>query len=413
MMTDPAITRHRPAGAARRRGLALISAAVMVTVIFALGVSLISYMLSSRRAAKFFETDVNTLQYAEAGIQKALYCLNAESGVNCGGTYGDDYAGETNVPFGDGQFTVTLTGSGSDRQVTSTGRSADGQKTTLKVALIKMSAPYLDTYFDYAMMVTNYLIINNNAAIIDGPIYSEVSVECGGQADIRHDVIVALQDGRINQCTIAGDGFADRIQRSTVAGNCFYDYSLYLSTCGGYALSGRPTPSRQDLPTFDIAYWRQQAESGGIIEGNYSPTAGERMGPIRINGNLTLGNGIDIIMDGPIWVVGNITAGENATITLDASFGQYGSVLLADAPGQENFKGTVNLDSNVAINGSGEEGSWVLVVSTSNISPSIYIKNNATGVLYYALGSGYIMLEQNAGATAVAGSGIVMANNSV
>ena len=123
----------------RDHGLTLISTTVIMTVAFALGVSLISYMLSSRRAAHKFEVQINTLQYAEAGIQKALYCLNADTGTNCGGTYGHNYAGESHHPFNDGEFTVTLTGTDDDRVITSTGWGALGQKTTVKAAEISIT----------------------------------------------------------------------------------------------------------------------------------------------------------------------------------------------------------------------------------------------------------------------------------
>ncbi|KPJ84878.1 hypothetical protein AMJ57_05195 [Parcubacteria bacterium SG8_24] len=393
---------------ARDRGLALISTTVVMTVAFSLAVSLISFMLTSRQAAVRFEAKINSLQEAEAGIQKALFCLNTDTGAPCGGTFGTGYVGESDHSFNGGEFTVTVTGTGDRRLITSTGSAMPGQKTTVMAEAVMATQPYTETHFDFALLVTDQVGLDNNAVVDNGPIHSAADVECGNNVDILSDVIVSKIGGRIYNCDIGGDAHADELNKVDAGGDCYWRTDFINTACGGTVYPDEPTPPPPALPTFDLDFWRSEALLGGTISGDYYPADGESLGPVVIDGKLILDNNVDVIMTGPIWVMDEFEMVNNATITLDPSFGEMSSVIFADHP-TENL-GRIKIDNNAQLNGSGQPGSYILMVSTMADDTAIEVKNNAAGAVFLALEGG-VKIDNNASLVAVAGRKVFMKNN--
>jgi len=97
-------------------------------------------------------------------------------------------------------------------------------------------------------------------------------------------------------------------------------------------------------------------------------------------------------VSGVIYVTGNIEPGVNAVIRCDPLFGEQSCVLIAD--------GYIDISNNVFFSGSGDPKSYLMMLSTIEnclggaVTPScapapsgnsgIYIKNNATGAIFYA-----------------------------
>jgi hypothetical protein len=391
----------------RNPGFAMLSAVALLSLVLGFGVVIVQYVLTIRSAAKNFENQIYATQLAEAGMFKALHCLNATSGVKCGGTCGTTYVGETMVNVGVGYFSSSVTGTGSQRLITVTGYTRGGLSKTLK-ADVSTLPPYQAGEFDHAVQVDDGgARIENQADITGGTIYSDADINCGTNVTIESDVFVSKVGGKIDRCKVEGDAHADNILNATVNADGYYKDSKAGSTIKGTAYQVADTPPYKPMPPFDLAYWRARSERGGILYGDQSPADGTHLGPVKILGDLNLANGVDIILDGPVWVMGDIILSQNCSMSLATSFGAYSTVVLADDPADPAGSGRITVENNAVVNGSGHAASFVLLVSTNtslaDTSPAIDIGNNAGGGIFYAT-EGTVRVRNNASATAIAGT---------
>lgn len=181
----------------RRPGQALLLSTVLLAVVMALVGAFISYLGGVNKATQTFTGRAAARQAAQAGIEKALWCLNQSDGANCGGTFGGDYIGETNVAVGqDTWFTTTITSiSGNEKTITSTGfyPSISAPETSVKIkaeATIDTSA----VSFFYGLQ-TGYggVELEENSTVI-GNVYAngDIKGKTGGSNQvITGDVWVA------------------------------------------------------------------------------------------------------------------------------------------------------------------------------------------------------------------------------
>ncbi len=390
----------RPTG--QQDGFTLILSIVLLSVIMLAGIELLNYASSGRQVTKRYQTSVDTFQLAESGLQKAIFCLNAEDGAACGGNFGELYTGESDLAFGDGTIDIEIIGSGDEREIMVTGLGPTGESTSVKSSISRAPSTRMETQFEYSLMVMNGMSFSNNAAINGGPVYSNTDFTCGNNTEIENDVYISLPGGKLDNCDIGGNAYADKIEDSDIEGDCYYDNYWVRSDCDGTMHSGQQTPVQKTLPTLDEEFWHQQALIGGTIEGNYSPPDNSFLGPIKINGNLTLSNNRDVTMLGPIWVTGNVVFSNNAIVTLDSSFGHSGSVLMAD--------GTFDFSNNSQLNGSGRLDSYIVVYTPNATDTAINVNNNAGAAVYLAP-NGKVTLSNNAGAIAVAADRAALSNN--
>lgn len=394
---------------AERGGFSIILATTLIAVILFMSIGLLSIVVIQRVTAQRYEMAVRTLHIADAGIQKAIHCLNAASGAECGGTYGPGYVGETEQPLGSGTFTTIVTGSGDDRDIESIGRLPSGFATTLRMHLNRRIGASRETVFDYAIQSVTDVDIQNNAEVHDGAIYTGGDVDCGNGVVIDNDIYVSKVGGAIDNCDIAGEAHADVIEKSDIGGDCYYDTTFQSSSCGGTEYPGTPTPAPRDMPEFDVDFWRSEALKGGVIVGDHSPADGSVLGPVKIDGDLTISNGGVVTMAGPVWVTGDVLLDNNSTLRLDPSFLERSSLILADSPTLDNL---ISIENNTFIQGSGTEGSYILFVSTAAIDPAIIVRNNAEAGIFYAT-SGSILLWNNSSVVAIAANGSELQGNAI
>ena len=400
-----------------RRGFSLLSASIMVAVIMSFGIVLISYVMSSREASKSLEAGITGTEIAEAGIRKAVFCLNATTGVKCGGTYGTNYIGETDVAFGTGKFTTTLAGSGATRTITATGTTANGRKTKIVVDLTTVP-PTDNPAFSYALQAgADGAHLENNASIA-GTLYANGNVDCQStQAKVDGDIWVAKAGGIINSCTAQYHAHADRILNAKVNGDAYYKNDpadIAGTTVTGAKYPNSTTPSTADMPTINLEFWHESAEAGGTTYGNVSPADNSHLGPKKIVGNLTLGQNIDVIVDGPVWVVGDILLDNNSSLTLNSTFGAYSTLILADDPADPATKGKMTVVNGANIYGSGDPKSYLMLAATntsvSDVSPALDVGNNAAGAVFLAM-NGTMRLNSNGGARALAAKRLYIDQN--
>jgi len=198
-----------------------------------------------------------------------------------------------------------------------------------------------------------------------------------------------------------GDARAHTVTNSTVHG------ALYCQSGSGNNKScdtSLPDPSPESFPISDsnIEEWKDAAEAGGVISGDVSlSSSSSSLGPKKINGNLTTTNNHILNVTGTIWVTGNINISNGAVVRLSPSYGSNSGVIISD--------GTIDVSNNATFSGSGQSGSYVLLVTTSNSGSAINVSNNAGTVVLNAQ-KGTINFANNAGAKSATGSQINMSN---
>ncbi|KKS96741.1 hypothetical protein A3B05_00170 [Candidatus Giovannonibacteria bacterium RIFCSPLOWO2_01_FULL_43_160] len=195
--------------------------------------------------------------------------------------------------------------------------------------------------------------------------------------------------------------------------NLFVNTTIHGSACPNqYCIVENPAREEMPISAGLIQDWKDAAATGGICVqpqcdalGNLflSNGASANLGPIKINGNLTLSNNATLTVTGVIWVAGNINVSNNCNVRLSPSYGSLSGMIVTD--------GTVRVSNNCVFSGSGTTGSYIMLLSAKNAPTSdvIEVNNNATGVIYYA-SNGRIEFENNAAAKEAVAYGIDMEN---
>ncbi|HTM68967.1 MAG TPA: hypothetical protein VL426_06755 [Candidatus Binatia bacterium] len=405
---------------AYKKGFALISAALLIALVLAFALVLIDYSASGRKAAQTLRQSLTATQIADAGVQKAQFCINASSGTNCGGQYSLNYAGETNVSFGGGTFTTVVVPAGSVREVTSTGTSATGDTAVIKADLTTEPPQDDSINFGYALQAGDSGAHMENNSTIHGTIYADGNIDCTSatNAIIDGDAYVAKAGGTQTKCKVLNNAYADSILNATVVKDAHYltdPAGISGTTVSGVKYPNSTTPTAVSIPDINLDFWHNAAEDGGVINGDYYPADNSTLGPVKIIGNLVLGQNIDVTIKGPVWVVGNINTQNGSSMTLDSSFDLYGTVLLADDPNDRVTKGKITVVNGTTINGSGNPKCHILMVGMSNslvdTDPAISVAQTAQGVVFLAP-YGTLRLQNNAGAKSLAAKRLFLDQNS-
>ena len=138
-----------------------------------------------------------------------------------------------------------------------------------------------------------------------------------------------------------------------------------------------------------IAEFKAAGDAGSLVSGNYLLDNKEiaSLGPAKITGNMTVENQAELTVDGTIHVLGNLRLQNTCLIKLNSSFGPSSGIIIVD--------GTVTVENQCDILGSGDPASYMMIISTSPSlgGPSaMHIKNSVSGAIFYA-SEGEIFLE--------------------
>ncbi|MFA6520179.1 MAG: choice-of-anchor R domain-containing protein [Candidatus Paceibacterota bacterium] len=201
---------------------------------------------------------------------------------------------------------------------------------------------------------------------------------------------------------VKGNTYAHTVKNSNIVGT---NYCQVGSGNNKACNTSLPDPTQVAMPISDqnILDWKAEAEAGGVYSGNYVvDSTSVSFGPKKITGNLTMGNSGRLTLTGNLWVEGNMVIDNHAHINLSSSYGTSEGVIIVD--------GTVNIGNGSDFSGSGSEGSYLMVLSTSTSTDAIKLSNNGGAVILYAA-NGTVHLENNAAAKALNGKYIVLDNN--
>ncbi len=176
-----------------RPGQVLVLSTVMLAVVLSLVGSFMSYLGIVREATSAFSARSHARKAAEAGLQKAVWCLNQTSGTNCGGNYGSNFSGETASPIGSSFYSTAISTIASGKKtITATGYFPSVAKpistVTLKTDVVTDTT---EASFFYGLQAGNGGLSLSNNAFISGNVYANGSVDGANGAYITGTLFVA------------------------------------------------------------------------------------------------------------------------------------------------------------------------------------------------------------------------------
>ncbi|PIR97238.1 MAG: hypothetical protein COT91_02590 [Candidatus Doudnabacteria bacterium CG10_big_fil_rev_8_21_14_0_10_41_10] len=227
--------------------------------------------------------------------------------------------------------------------------------------------------FPYAVQADNRGVAMSAFAEIQGEVYSNEDIVGGSFSQIEGD---AAAVGEISGVSVSG-----------------------AATSGA---------SLQIMPVFDPNMWKSSALLGGTHNDDFvipENTTFNSLGPLYINGSLTLEANTQTVLSGTIYVTGDITIHSNASLTIASNFGVFGSVLIAE--------GKVNINGNASVSGNGYGGKLLIVAASNGDSNSIDVDSNflTTSVVFYALKGG-VSVDANSEIIAAYGNKIKIGTSS-
>lgn len=329
---------------------------------------------------------------AEAGIEDALLRLSDNPQIT---------PSSYSLSVGNTSATVDIPAIvGTSRIVTSIGSDANRIRNIRVVYNIDSDG----VGFHYGAQIGAGGLAMDNGTTVTGNVFSNGNIT--GSGTITNNVIVATNGNSIDGVNIGGNALAySCLAGATVSGNLTYvTGGTHTCSVAGSTYSQSDEISSQPMPISDaqILEWKADATAGGVIVGNYTVNGAVSLGPKMITGNLTLANNAILNLTGTIYVVGTMYSSNNSTIKLDISYGGLSGIILSD--------GTIDCDPNVVYTGSGQAGSYLLVLSTNSSNTAISVRNNVNGAILYT-STGGIEVYNNVDVKQLTGYRVHLNNN--
>ena len=365
---------------------------LVLTSMLAMGVSMSSLIFYRQQIATNSFQSTQSYYAAESGIEDALLKIKNNAAV-AGSTY--------TIPVSDATVTVTIPDLvGGQRALTSSSNNQGIIREIQAVSIFDTSG----ASFHYGVQAGGGFSLNNGSEIV-GNVFANGDVKgtgtidnnvvttsthgiCGGNANCGGTGMTITHDVKVYSCKNATIGGVLTI---TTGGT---------NNCGGNPLSASQV-SNENMPISQsqIDSWKNSATTAcnstdvaNLAGINKSVT----LGPCKVTGDLSIGNGSTLTMKGNVYVTGNVTFGNKSYVYLDSAFGFTSGVLIED--------GTLTVNNNVTIKSLAQTGSGIIFLSTSSSgststcsSNAICVNNGGTvdGATLYA-SQGGIYLNNNA-----------------
>lgn len=388
----------------RKKGFAAFFVTILVIIIMiVIGGGMTVLIISELKMLRNITDSTKAYYMAEAGIEDGL--LRLRRGMSWSSPY--------DIVEGEVKTSVSISDKvGGARIITSTGDFLSRIRRVQAVYAISTT----DVSFHYGAQVgEGGMTMANNSRVL-GNVYSNGNITpAGGGVGYIDDTVIVAQNGNvIDSLVVGGDAYAYSCIDCNIDGDLTYSNSGVNDGC---TVAGSVTTQDEEIPAEPLPVsqekvddWKLAAEEGGVIMGDYEVAGGEieRLGPVKIDGSMLVDNNSTLIMTGVIWITGDLRVDNGSTIELDRnSYGSLSGVMVVD--GRSKFKpGTV-------LKGSGEEGSYLMLLSTNTelvdtADPAIEVGNNCDSAIFYTT-QGLIVLLNNINAREVTGYKIHMANN--
>ncbi|OGI60454.1 hypothetical protein A2641_00255 [Candidatus Nomurabacteria bacterium RIFCSPHIGHO2_01_FULL_37_25] len=395
-------------------------AAMLISVIFFLFISLaiIGGLVSpSVREYKNASVNLNSKKsyfLAESGTEDAFYRLLNNLAIS----------GSEVITLDSNSATTTITTlPGGSKQISALGDVSSYQRKTDLTLLIGEGVS-----FNYGIQVGAGGLTMGSNSEIQGNAF--VAGNITGSGDITGDVVVAENNHSISGVDVVGNVLAYSCLSGTVVnGNLTYVTGGSHTCSVSGSVSSQSTPISSEgfaITQTQIDDWKAETANGVaksaytinsnstvtesssvVITGNMGVGSGATwnlMGTTKIIGNLTINSNSNVNISDTLYVTGNISFGGGSITQLSSSYGSSSGVVLSD--------GVMTINSNTTLLGSGQTGSYILILSTSNSNSAINIGSNATGAIFYA-SAGRVMVNSNANVKEVTGYAVSLGSNAI
>jgi len=390
-----------PAGLRSRQGFIIILATLLILtvgLIIILSASYISF--NNIRSTRNYIYSSKAHYVAEAGIEDSL--LRLKKGMN--------YSKSNSLTIDNGTATINISDPiGGSRVITSLGDVVNRIRKTQVVFVITTD----NISFHYGAQAGDGGIEMENNSRIVGNVFSNGSIiGVSGRGYVDYTAKVATIGSGIQGLIIGQDAYTHNCKDCDISGSLYYSGGGQENCNASQGVKNHPVQGAEALPISNdqIIAWKDAAFAGGVFVGDYVIVGGfiDSLGPRKIEGNLTLGNNATLLMSGTVWVVGDLILDNNAIIQLDNGYGSLSGVIIVD--------GRIIINNDVEIKGSGDTGSYLMLLSTSNSlaldAPAIDAMNTAQGAIFYA-SDGLIRLRNNIQVREATGYKLHLDNNAV
>jgi len=329
---------------------------------------------------------------AEAGIEDAL--LRLEKDMNWSSPY--------TFNLGNGSTTVTISDIiGGSRTITSEGNVLNRLR---KIAVV-YEVSTEKTSFYYGAQVGEGGILMDDGSAIYGNVFSNGNIVAGPNTEITGTAKVAKTGNKIDGATIGNDAYVDICENSNISGTLTSSTTIICSAAEFVLLSEEIATTSFPISQQEIDDWKTEAASGGTISTDYilQGTQETSLGPKKIEGNMIIQDKAKLYIIGTIWVTGTITIQNQSVVRLDQeAYGSLSGVLIGD--------GVITLQNAAKALGTGEEGSYLLIISTNTSDSALTIQDSFEADILFTP-NGWIVIQNTADTREVTGYGIHLKNN--
>jgi len=364
-------------------GQAAIIAIIIITAIsLTIGANINSITIRNQKNFRNIEKSMKSYYTAEAAIEDSLLRV-----IDTSLAYVNNEANSINLNGGTASTTI-------DQTENTVKIFAHGNiDNIIRNLKLDLKSQTTGASFNYGVHVgAGGLEMAHSGGIINGDLFSNGTVF--GSGTITGTVIVASDSNKIDGITINVNAQAHTCENANITGDLTYSTSGSSNcTVGGSTLTQSSEIEPKEFPIIPtmISDWKSDAQAGGILTGDQIISSHSSLGPIKIDGNLTINIGIILTINGTIWVTGTITINNLATVQLHESYGDLSGMFIGD--------GTIDIGNNVILQGASSSDSYLLLIGTSSslseANPAINVNNNANNAILFTP-NGLLAIQNNA-----------------
>lgn len=356
---------------------------LILAAVLSLSISIFILTSGQQRISRNIVQSSQAYYAAEAGIEDALLRLVKNK----------SWSSPYNFNVGGGTATAAISDViGGARTITAEGNSSNRIREIQAVYQISTD----EISFYYGAQIGEGGLKMSSGSVIHGNVFSNGSIlpADAGRGTIDNDTYVAYNGNKIEGVNIGGDGHAHTFKNCDVTGKIYYVSGGSIASCpaggGTQVQPNQIDPRPMPISASQILDWKNEAAAGGSV-GPIDSNGNVNLGPVKITGDLRIyGSGV-LTIQGTILVTGNLTFENNAEIKLSPSYYGSSGMIIVD--------GKVLLKNNIELYGSGQTGSYLMVLTTNDsvdeLSPAFLVKNNTEGDVIFYASAGLMILENN------------------
>lgn len=381
----------------QRGVVAILFVILFLLVAISLTLSVVPVFANTMQILKNISYSQQAYYAGEAGVEDVAYRI----------TNGVAYPSSYSLNVGSGQTTVTVTTIGPSKTIESDG----GQQTRIRKVQSVLGVASSQVSFYFASQVGSQGIISmGNSSSIVGNVFSGGNINGPGAAQgTITGTVQASGSSAIQNIKVVGDAHANTFSNCNITGTAYYVTSI--TNCPAHAtqhIASQVQPQPLPITQAQIDKWKNDAAAGGTLT-SYALGNGASgtLGPKKITGNVTLGNSATLTISGTLWITGTINLGNSDIIQLAPGYGAQSGLFITD--------GAATIKNGVQLKGSGQTGSYIMLLSTYGPGTAIDLQNGGGAVIFYApngtinVGNGGSFMDMTANGLII-GLGVTLTN---